>query len=475
MYNNSGHLEFRIEKDSLGEMKIPASAYYGIHTARAKENFTVTGRTTNIELMHALAEVKKAAALAHVRLDHYPCKKAQYIAQACDDVISGMLDDNFIIDSLQGGAGTSANMNINEVIANRAIELMGGQKGDYSLIDPLHHVNCCQSTNDVYPTALRIAAIRLLRPLSESFARLQHALQKKENEYADVIKLGRTQLMDALPMMAGQGFGAWARAIARDRWRLYKVEERLREVNIGGTAIGTGMNASLKYIFLVTDILQDITGLGLARSEFPMDPTQNNDVFVEVSGLLKSAASNLIKICNDIRLLASGPAGGIAEIKLKPLQAGSSIMPGKVNPVIPEMAVQVCMKVIGNDNAITMAAMSGQLELNAFTPLIADLLLESLKIMHNAVAALTDKCIETLHIDKDRCRANVEKSSAIATALVHHTGYEKAAEIAKKAQLEGKTIKEIMSREGILAPQILNIILEPYQITKPGIPGKNEI
>jgi len=475
MSNNSAHFDFRIEKDSLGEMRIPANAYYGIHTARASQNFMATCKKTNIEFIRALVEVKKAAALAHAKLDHYPGEKARYIALACEDALSGMLDDNFILDCLQGGAGTSTNMNVNEVIANRAIELMGGQKGDYSLIDPLLHVNCCQSTNDVYPTALRIAAIRLLRPLSESFAKLQQSLQNKENEYADVIKLGRTQLMDALPMMAGQGFGAWARAISRDRWRLYKVEERLREVNIGGTAIGTGMNASLKYIFLVTDILQDTTGLGLARSEFPMDPTQNNDVFVEVSGLLKSAAVNLIKICNDIRLLASGPAGGIAEIKLKPMQAGSSIMPGKVNPVIPEMVVQVCMKVIGNDSAITMAAMSGQLELNAFTPLIAELLLESLKIMDNAVKALTEKCIEMLHIDRDRCRANVEKSSALATALVHHIGYEKAAEIAKKAQLQGKTIREVMSEEGILAPQILNIILEPYQITKPGIPGKNEI
>ncbi len=462
----------RLEVDSLGEKSIPAEAYYGIHTARALENFPVSGRKTNRGLIEAVVLVKKAAAIAHKGLGHYPDSTAEAIVMACDEILEGGLKDQFPVDALQGGAGTSTNMNVNEVIANRAEEILGGQKGQYVLVHPLHHVNCCQSTNDVYPTALRIAAIKLLRPVSNAFAALQQALQKKENEFADTVKLGRTQLMDALPMMAGQGFGAYARAIARDRWRLYKIEERLREVNIGGTAIGTGMNASLKYIYAVTDKLQELTGIGIARSEFPMDNTQNMDVFVEVSGLLKAAAVNLIKIANDLRLLASGPAGGIGELKLPAVQAGSSIMPGKVNPVIPEMAAQCCLKIIANDSAITGAAMSGQLELNAFMPLIADSLLESLELMLKTVELFKSRCVEGISINAEICREHVEKSSALATALVHHIGYGKAAEIAGTAQRENKTIRQVMQEENIMPEEVFEKILDPYQVTKPGIPGK---
>lgn len=464
-------IEYRIEKDILGEKQIPKKAYYGINTVRAQDNFPISGRVTNLNLIKAMVLVKKAAAIAHRKLDHMPQNVVEAIINACDYILEGNLMDQFVIDAFQGGAGTSTNMNVNEVIANKTIELLGGTKGDYSLVNPLEYVNCCQSTNDVYPTALRIAAIKLLRPLSEAFASLQEALQHKENEFADIIKLGRTQLMDALPMMAGQGFGAYAKAIARDRWRLYKVEERLREVNIGGTAIGTGMNASLKYIYLVTEALQEVTGMGIARSEYPMDITQNMDVFVEVSGLLKSAAVNLIKISNDLRLLASGPAGGIGEFILSPMQAGSTIMPGKVNPVIPEMVAQVAFKVIANDSAITSAAMSGQLELNAFTPLIAESLLESLDIMRSAIQIFENRCVATIKVNETICLENVEKSSALATALVHHLGYEKASEIAKTAQRQGKTIRQIMQDMGTY-DELLNKVLDPHQITKPGIPGK---
>lgn len=467
----NGEMRYRVEEDLLGPREIPAEAYYGINTVRAKENFPISSRTTNENLIKAMIMVKKAAAMAHRKLDHMPQEIVEAIASACDYILQGNLMDQFIIDAYQGGAGTSTNMNVNEVVANKAIELLGGVKGDYNLVNPLEHVNCCQSTNDVYPTALRIAAIKLLRPLSEAFASLQVALQKKENEFADVLKLGRTQLMDALPMMAGQGFGAYAKAIARDRWRLYKVEERLREVNIGGTAIGTGMNASLKYIYLVTDALQEVTGMGIARSEYPMDITQNMDVFVEVSGLLKSAAVNLIKISNDLRLLSSGPSGGLGEFSLSPMQAGSTIMPGKVNPVIPEMMVQVALKVIANDSAITSAAMSGQLELNAFTPLIAESLLESMEILTNAIEIFRNKCIESIRINEDRCLENVEKSSALATALVHHLGYKRASEIAKQAQEQKKTIRQVMV-DSQIEGDLLNKILDPHQITKPGIPGK---
>ncbi len=467
--------EMRIEADSLGEKSIPAGAHYGIHTARALENFPVSNRATNPSLIAAVVVVKKAAALAHKGLGHYPDAVAEAIVSACDEILEGRFKDQFPVDALQGGAGTSTNMNVNEVIANRASEILGGRKGEYDRVHPLHHVNCCQSTNDVYPTALRIAAIKLLRPLSEAFAALQQTLQKKENEFADIIKLGRTQLMDALPMMAGQGFGSYARAVARDRWRLYKVEERLREVNIGGTAIGTGMNASLKYIYGVTDKLQELTGIGIARSEYAMDNTQNMDVFVEVSGLLKAAAANLMKIANDLRLLASGPAGGIGELKLPAVQAGSSIMPGKVNPVIPEMAAQCCLKVIANDSAITGAAMLGQLELNAFLPLIAESLLESLELMLKTVEVFKNRCVEGIVVNAEVCREHVEKSSALATALMHHIGYEKAAEIAGKAQRENKTIRQVMHEEEILPEALLDEILDPYQVTKPGIPGKQGI
>ncbi len=462
---------YRIESDLIGEVKILNSAYYGIHTLRSLENFPVSGRKVNANLINAFLLVKKAAAMAHARLGMIEPDIANAIIGACDDILTNDYTGQFPVDALQGGAGTSTNMNVNEVVANRAIEILGGPKGSYGLVHPLHHVNKSQSTNDIYPTSLRIASINLLRILSESFASLQEELQKKENEFADILKLGRTQLMDALPMMAGQGFGSYARAVSRDRWRLYKVEERLRQINIGGTAIGTGMNAPLKYTFLVTDILQDISGLGLARSEFPMDTTQNMDVFAEVSGLLKASSVNLSKIAGDLRLLSSGPFGGIGEYKLPPVQAGSSIMPGKVNPVIPEMVIQVAMKVSSNDLCITSAAMNGQLELNQFMPLIAESLLESMELINNAVLIFKDKCIKGLAVNKDICKKHVLKSRCLATALVHHIGYDRASSIVKKSLEQQKTIKQVVIEEKILSKKQIDKILDPYQVTKPGIPG----
>jgi len=469
----------REERDSLGVRTIPADVYYGIHTQRAVENFPVSGRPANRQLLRALITVKKAAALAHLRLGTYPAEIAKAIATACDELLADgdatawerRWGKHFPVDSLQGGAGTSTNLNVNEVIANLAIERLGGQRGEYTLVHPLDHVNASQSTNDVYPTALRIAAIRLLRRVSSAFAALQEALQEKEQQFADVLKLGRTELMDALPMMAGQGFGAYAKAIARDRWRLYKIEERLREVNIGGTAIGTGLNAPVKFTYYVTELLQDLTGFGIARSEYPMDPTQNMDVFVEVSGLLKAAAVNLLKLSNDLRLLASGPAGGLGELELPAMQAGSSIMPDKVNPVMAEMAGSVAMKVMANDAAVTLAASSGQLELNAFVPLIADALLDSLETLANAVRLFETRCVSGIGIRPDRCRESVERSAVLATALVGHIGYEASARVAKRARLEGRTVREIVLEEGLVAAEEADRILNPYQVTKPGIPG----
>ena len=463
---------FRMEQDALGTRNIPKSAYYGIHTARAMDNFAVSGRTVNAYLLQGMVTVKKAAALAHLKLNTYPAAIARAIVQACDDILAGAYSGQFTVDAMQGGAGTSTNMNVNEVIANRAVQLMGGDRGDYSMVHPLDHVNCCQSTNDVYPTALRIAAIGRVRVLSEAFASLQAALQEKENAFADVLKLGRTELMDALPMMAGQGFGAYAKAVARDRWRLYKVEERLREINIGGTAIGTGLNAPVKYTFLITDILQDLTGFGLARSEYPMDLTQNMDVFAEVSGLLKAASINLLKISGDLRLLSSGPAGGLGELELPAVQAGSSIMPGKVNPVMAEMAGLVAMRVIANDTAVTLAAAGGQLELNAFMPLIADALLESLEILANAVNLFGERCVRGIRICEQQCHEHVMNSSVLAAALIHHIGYEKSAELAKRASREGKTVQQVLLEAQLLPEEEISQILNPCQVTRPGVPGK---
>ncbi len=463
---------YRIEQDMLGRVEISDDAYYGIHTARALENFGVSGRKTNRNLIYAIVLVKKAAAMANVRIGQLSEDKAQAIIKACDDIMAGKLDEHFVVDTLQGGAGTSSNMNVNEVIANRALEIMGNKKGDYHIIHPLDQVNCCQSTNDVYPTALRIAAIKLLRILSESLASLQESLQVNEEKFSNILKLGRTQLMDALPITAGQEFGAYARAVSRDRWRLYKIEERLRETNLGGTAVGTGINAPLAYIYTVTDILQDLSGLGLARSDYPIDNTQNMDVFVEVSGLLKSAAVNLMKIANDMRLLSSGPAGGIGEMKLPAVQAGSSIMPGKVNPVICEMVVQTSMKIISNDTCITLAAASGQLELNAFTPLIAECLLESLEILTRAVEIFNQKCIKGIEIDEKKCREHVESSSALAAALIDYIGYDQASRIAGEARQSGKTIKQVLVEYNIMTEEQALQVLNLFQVTKPGIPGR---
>jgi aspartate ammonia-lyase len=465
-------LDYRLEQDLLGEKNIDNCTYSGINTARALENFDLMGKTVNLNLVKEISLIKKAAAMTNKSLKLLSPEKADAIIKASEEVIEGKFDDEFKISAFQGGAGTSTNMNVNEVIANRAIELLGGTKGDYELVHPLNHVNMSQSTNDVYPSALRIAAIRLIRKLSNSLSSLQEALQMKENEFADIIKLGRTQLMDALPMTAGQSFGAYSKAIERDRWRIYKVEERLRQINLGGTAIGTGLNATNKYVFMLTDIIQNLTGLGIARSDYPMDITQNCDIFVETSGLLKSCSVNLLKISNDLRLLNSGPRGGIGEIILPSMQAGSTIMPGKINPVIPEMVAQVSLRVIANDTAITMASSMGQLELNAFTPLIAESLLESLELLDRSVMIFNEKCIKGLKVNKDKCLENLEKSLVSATALVPHLGYDKASSISKKALATGKTIREILLEEQIFPEEIINKILSPSELIRTHIPGK---
>ncbi|MHB1190354.1 MAG: aspartate ammonia-lyase, partial [Armatimonadota bacterium] len=408
-------MKMRKEHDLLGEIAVPADAYYGANTARAAENFRISGLPIHPELIRALAAVKKACALANMRIGYLDERIGGAVVAACDEIAAGKLHDQFITDAFQGGAGTSMNMNANEVIANRAVELLGGEKGDYSIVHPLDHANLSQSTNDVVPTAVKLAAIRLLAQTSKAMAELQEALQAKEREFAGVLKVGRTEMQDAVPVTLGQEFSAWAQAVQRDWWRLYKVEERLRQVNLGGTAVGTGLNADRMYVFSVVDILREITGVGLARAENMIDATQNFDVFVEVSGMLTAAGTNLGKIAADLRLLSSGPRAGIGEIRLPELQAGSSIMPGKVNPVATEAASQVAFQVAANHQAITLCTMSGQLELNAFIPALAHNLFQSLDMLTAAARLLAEKCIPGIQADEARCTELVEGSFTLVT------------------------------------------------------------
>ena len=449
----------REEKDKIGSVLIDESALYGIQTARAERNFAISKDFVRLELIYAMITVKKAAAMAHKELQLLDNEIADAIIKACDTALLGEADHAFITNALQGGAGTSTNMNVNEVIANLALKLTGYALGDYQSIHPLDHVNKGQSTNDVYPTALRIAAIKQLRALSDECSKLQESLQKKELEYAEILKLGRTELMDALPITLGQEFGAYAQAISRDRWRIYKVEERLRQVNLGGTAVGTGSNTNRRFTYKVIDILRDLTDMGLARAEYPMDLTQNNDVFVEVSGLLKALAVNLMKISTDLRLMNSGPHGGFGEITLEELQAGSTIMPGKVNPIIPEMVTQTAIKVMANDHAITLSAASGNFELNAFMPLIADSLLESLSLLTNAVSIFRTKCINTLTPNIKACRMHLDRSLVLATSLAPYIGYENAAFIIKDCEGAPERIRALVLQKQLMDEETLDKIL----------------
>jgi len=427
----------RAEHDLLGEFPLPDDALYGIHSARARDNFALSYKPVNLRLIHAMVKVKKAAAVTYEKLGLGREGVYAAIIKACDLVLAGEAGPAggmFITDALQGGAGTSTNMNVNEVLANLALRVMGRPCGEYETVHPLDDVNRGQSTNDVYPTALRIASIESLRELSDACAKLQEALQRRENEFDSVRKLGRTELMDAVPVTLGAEFGAYAQALARDRWRLYKVEERLRQVNLGGTAVGSSDNASRRYRFGVIEELRKITGLGLAAAEYPMDITQNNDVFVEVSGLLKALAVNLMKIANDLRLMNSGPHGGFGEIRLADMQAASTIMPGKVNPVIAEMTMQAAMKVISGDSAITTAASHGEFELNAFMPLMADTLLENLSILERTVTIFREKCVETLMANEARCAALLDGSNAHAASYAPLLGYDAVAGIMRENQ-----------------------------------------
>ena len=441
----------RIESDSIGSLTLPKNPLWGIHTHRALENFSLCGRPVHPMLVRALGLVKLACARTNHRLGYWnnDAAKAEAIFTACSEMADGGLVKSVVVDSLQGGAGTSANMNVNEVLANRALELLGHDRGDYSRISPLDDINLHQSTNDVFPTALRVAALFLLTGLEQQVVALQESLQEQEKRWAHVVKVARTEMQDAVLITAGRCFGAYAEAINRDRWRISKCHERLRVVNLGGTAVGTGLAAPRRYIFEVVECLRELTGLGLARADNLVDATQNTDVLVEVSGILKAHATTLLKICSDLRLLSSGPDAGLGEISLPGLQAGSSMMPGKVNPVIPEAVSQVAMLVMGNDVALTMACASGSLELNPFMPLVAHTLLENIELLTRADESLYLHCINGLEVNADRCSTLVENSTATLTALVQAIGHDAATAIAVQARQSGRSVRELALEAGV--------------------------
>jgi aspartate ammonia-lyase len=459
-------MQTRIESDSIGSMKIDMDVYYGIQTLRAKNNFHITNRKIHPELIVSLAEIKKSAAITNRDANMLNTKIANAIISACDAIISGKFHNQFIVDPIQGGAGTSTNMNANEVIANIALELLGKAKGDYSIVNPNDHVNMAQSTNDVFPTAGKITILKMLPKAISELQRLYNALELKALEFDNVIKMGRTQLQDAVPIRLGQSFHAYASMINRDIHRLNKVQEEMLTLNMGATAIGTSINVSPEYLSNIYYNLKKVTGLNVVKAEDLIDATQNIDGFVSVSGVLKTCAVNLSKMANDLRLLSSGPKTGIDEINLPAKQNGSSIMPGKINPVIPEVVSQVAFNIIGNDFTITMAAEAGQLELNAFEPVIFYNLFESIETLKNATMTFVDNCITGITANKERCEELLNSSVGIATALCPYIGYKKAADIAKKALKTGGQVKDIVLKEGILTPKQLEQILNPFSMTQ---------
>lgn len=458
----------RREHDALGELDVPAGAYYGIHTMRAVKNFPFSGYRLTTPFITAFAQVKQACAITNADLGHLEQELADAVIAASKELATGALSKHMVVDAFQGGAGTSTNMNVNEVLANRAEELLGGNRGEYSRVHPIHHVNMHQSTNDVYPTALKVAVLRLLVDLESEVTKLQETLQAKENEFRDVVKVGRTELTDAVPMTLGMTFGAFADAVARDRWRIFKCRERIKKVNLGGTAIGTGLGAPREYVLKVTETLRHICGLPISRAENLVDATQNMDSFAEVSGMLKAYAANLLKISSDLRLLSSGPATGLGEISLPPLQAGSSIMAGKINPVIPEAVTQVAIKVMGNDQTITLATGMGQLELNHLLPLLAHSLLESLTLLINATKGLSQDCIPGIAANRERCLSHVEQSRALATILVPMLGYAKVDTLIADAQISGRTIRDEIIHQGVASREVIDTLLSPKRLCKLG-------
>ncbi len=458
---------FRTERDSLGTLRVPRSVYYGIETARAVDNFPISGLRFHPPFLWALGAVKKACALAHRSQRQLDPRRARAIVKASGEVMAGKLNDQFVTDVLQSGAGVSCHMNVNEVIANRALEILRRKKGDYEFLSPHDHVNRGQSTNDVIPTALRIGALRLLKEFSERSRLLEESFAKKAAQFRRVIKAGRTHLQDAAPVTLGQEFSGYSRQLEKGRQRIERMAENLLELGIGGSAVGTGLNTTLAYRNLVIKNLRRITGFPVRSGKNLFELMQSDADFSGVSGALRNYALSLIQVSNDLRLLSSGPQTGFGEIDLPARQPGSSIMPGKVNPVMPEAAVQVAFQVIGNDLAISMAVQAGQLELNVMRPLVAHNLFQSIEILKNLCRVLRTHCIEGITANVKRCREYAEKSYGIAAALNPHIGYAKAAECVKESVRSGKTLREIVLQKKLLTPRALDRILSPKNLTQP--------
>ncbi|WP_426004531.1 aspartate ammonia-lyase [Paenarthrobacter sp. NyZ202] len=456
----------RSEHDLLGDRDVPADAYWGVHTLRAIENFPITGQplSTNKHLVRGLAAVKQAAARTNHELGLLDAERADAIERACQDILDGKLQDQFMVDVIQGGAGTSSNMNANEVIANRALEILGHPKGDYSKLHPNDHVNLSQSTNDVYPTAVNLATIFSVKELLEALEELEVAFAEKGREFRTVVKMGRTQLQDAVPMTLGQEFGGYAVTIGEDRARLDESHMLIHEINLGATAIGTGLNAPSGYAEAACRHLADVTGLPLITAADLIEATQDVGAFVHLSGVLKRVAVKLSKICNDLRLLSSGPRAGLGEINLPAVQSGSSIMPGKINPVIPEVVSQVAYEVIGNDVTVTMAAEAGQLQLNAFEPIIVHSLHKSISHLEAACRTLTARCVRGITANTERLRLTVEQSIGLVTALNPHIGYASATAIAQEALASGKGVAELVLEHGLLTAAQLEELLSPERL-----------
>ncbi len=464
----------RIEKDSIGLKEVPAQAYYGIQSLRALENFTITGLPMRREMINALAVLKKACAIANKEAGSLSSVVADAIQTACDEISAGNYHDQFIVDAIQGGAGTSMNMNVNEVIANIAIRKLGGKLGDYSLVHPNDHVNCGQSTNDIIPTAGKLTTLMLLEQLLEALEGLCHAFEQKARDFDGILKMGRTQLQDAVPVRLGQEFRAYATAVARSSKRIASVKKEMYAVNLGGTAIGTGINADRTYYDRVTSALSELTGFPFVQATDMIDATQNIDCFAAVSSAVKECSLALSKIANDLRLMSSGPRTGFGEINLPARQNGSSIMPGKVNPVIPEVVNQVAFRIMGNDVTVSMAVEAGQFELNAFEPVVFEALFQSIKMLDRTVQTFTVNCVAGITANEERCNELLGASVGIVTALCPYIGYAQAAELAKEALKKRIPIRKLLEEKAILSPEQINKVLDAYAMTEPGIAGKEE-
>ncbi len=457
-------MEFRIEADSIGTKQVPQDAYYGVQSLRGCENFQITGQRLIPEFIDSLAQIKKACVICNHAVGEIDDRTMDAIVQVCDEILEGKLHDQFICDPIQGGAGTTANMNANEVIANRAIELLGGTKGDYSIVHPNDHVNRAQSTNDVIPTAAKITAARLLKKAIVQLEKLNEALLVKEKEFHNIIKMGRTQMQDAVPIRLGAEFGAYSEAISRDILRLNRVLREMYTINLGGTAIGTALNANPSYVAALAPTLGRLCGLPLVKADDLVDGTQNLDSFAYVSATLKTCAISCSKMANDFRLMSSGPRCGFEEINLPAMQNGSSIMPGKVNPVIPEVMSQAAFCIIGNDMAITMAAEAGQLELNYAEPVLYHKLFESINVLTGAVKTLTENCVVGITANEERCRELVDGSVGVITAICPKVGYKESADIAKEAIKTGASVREVLKRTNLFSEEEIDHLLDPQNM-----------